>query len=60
MADGRNRNNLSAKQRSDIGRKGGKAKHSVRGFQAMDKDRQREIASMGGKASRGGGRSRSS
>jgi hypothetical protein len=33
---------------------------SKRGFAAMSKDKQRKIASMGGKASHGGGRGRSS
>jgi hypothetical protein len=32
---------------------------SKRGFAAMSKDKQRKIASMGGKASHGGGRGRS-
>lgn len=33
---------------------------SRKGFAAMDKNKQREIASMGGRASHGGGRNRSS
>jgi general stress protein YciG len=31
---------------------------SKRGFASMDKDKQREISSRGGKASRGGGRNK--
>jgi hypothetical protein len=39
------------------GSKGGKQNTSNRGFASMDEEKQREIASKGGKASHGGGRS---
>lgn len=44
---------MANKSDGDSGRK------SNRGFAAMDKEKQREIASKGGKASHGGGRSSS-
>lgn len=38
----------------------GNSGKSKRGFAAMSKEKQRKIASMGGKASHGGGRSKGS